>query len=264
MTDSSGKVRNKVTLLDQTDKEWALTHPQYMLSPVAPMMLKDNHLLLPGFAPFSKAMRKREEFRFTAAIDLASNEVAYHHLYPEELFEGANWGGDLIQMSYPAFTPEGKMVHSFTNSHDLYLSDWNKDEAVKVYGGSNVAGDICSIDCGLDKEPSNEQMLEAFLGQDGYAAILHDPYRKVYYRYLLRGMPNATPKTPIDSKNLVVVMMDEQFRYLGETELGTGKEWNWTNSFVSPEGLNIEKIGTEVEDDDYLTFGIFSVRAIQE
>lgn len=77
-------------------------------------------------------------------------------------------------------------------------------------------------------------------------------------------MPNATPKTPIDSKNLVVVMMDEQFRYLGETELGTGKEWNWTNSFVSPEGLNIEKIGTEVEDDDYLTFGIFSVRAIQE
>ena len=26
----------------------------------------------------------------------------------------------------------------------------------------------------------------------------------------------------------------------------------------------IEKIGTEVEDDDYLTFGIFSVRAIQE
>ena len=167
-------------------------------------------------------------------------------------------------MSYPAFTPEGKMVQSFTNSHDLYLSDWNKDEAVKVYGGSNVAGDICSIDCGLDKEPSNEQMLEAFLGQDGYAAILHDPYRKVYYRYLLRGMPNATPKTPIDSKNLVVVMMDEQFRYLGETELGTGKEWNWTNSFVSPEGLNIEKIGTEVEDDDYLTFGIFSVRAIQE
>ena len=106
---------------------------------------------------------------------MASNEVAYHHLYPEELFEGANWGGDLIQMSYPAFTPEGKMVHSFTNSHDLYLSDWNKDEAVKVYGGSNVAGDICSIDCGLDKEPSNEQMLEAFLGQDGYAAILHDP-----------------------------------------------------------------------------------------
>ena len=264
LTDSSGKVRNKVTLLDQTDKEWALTPPQYMLSPVAPMMLKDNHLLLPGFAPFSKAMRKREEFRFTAAIDLASNEVAYHHLYPEELFEGANWGGDLIQMSYPAFTPEGKMVHSFTNSHDLYLSDWNKDEAVKVYGDSNVAGDICSIDCGLDKEPSNEQMLEAFLGQDGYAAILHDPYRKVYYRYLLRGMPNATPKTPIDSKNLVVVMMDEQFRYLGETELGTGKEWNWTNSFVSPEGLNIEKIGTEVEDDDYLTIGIFSVRAIQE
>ena len=120
----------------------------------------------------------------------------------------------------------------------------------------------------LNVEPVSERfedfLMDSLLNADGYAAILHDPYRKVYYRYLLRGMPNATPKTPIDSKNLVVVMMDEQFRYLGETELGTGKEWNWTNSFVSPEGVNIEKIGTEVEDDDYLTFGIFSVRAIQE
>ena len=41
--------------------------------------------------PFLEGYEKTEEFRFTAAIDLASNEVAYHHLYPEELFEGANW-----------------------------------------------------------------------------------------------------------------------------------------------------------------------------
>lgn len=163
LADSLGKVRNKVTLLDPTDKEWPLTHPQYVLSSVTPMMIKDNHLLLPGFAPFSKILKKREDFRFTAAIDLTNDEISYHHLYPEELFGGgANWGGDLIQMPYPAFTPEGKMIHSFTNSHDLYLSDWDKDETIQVYGGSNVAGDIWSIDCSLDKTPSDEQMLKAF------------------------------------------------------------------------------------------------------
>ena len=36
--------------------------------------------------------------------------------------------------------------------------------------------------------------------------------------------------------------MDEQFNYLGETPLGTSDEWNWSNSFVTEEGLNIEYI----------------------
>lgn len=56
--------------------------------------------------------------------------------------------------------------------------------------------------------------------------------------------------------------MDEQFRYLGETEIGIGREWNWTNSFVTEEGLNIERIGTEPEDDDYLTFALFDIQDI--
>ena len=96
--------------------------------------------------------------------------------------------------------------------------------------------------------------------QDFYAAVIHDPYRKVYYRYLLHGMPDANLKTPLDSKPLTIVMMDEQFHYLGETMIGTGQEWNWTNSFVTKEGLNIERIGTEPEDDDYLTFGLFNIQ----
>ena len=54
--------------------------------------------------------------------------------------------------------------------------------------------------------------------------------------------------------------MDEQFRYLGESEIGTGQEWNWKNSFVTKEGLNIERIGTEPEDDDYLTFWLFNLK----
>ena len=67
-------------------------------------------------------------------------------------------------------------------------------------------------------------------------------------------------KTPIDSKPLTIVVMDEQFRYLGESEIGTGQEWNWKNSFVTKEGLNIERIGTEPEDDDYLTFWLFNLK----
>lgn len=260
LADSSGRVHNRVTLLDKEDKEWALHNPQYMFSPVVPLMLIDNHLILPGMSPFPENLADRENFRFTACIDLATNKTEYHHLYPEELFgNGYNWGGDLILQPYPAISPEGKMVHSFTCSHDLYISDWNTDAEAKVYGGGNAAGTIRSIDHEAERTP-DELVYACFLEQDLYAALLYDPFRKVYYRYLQRGLPDADMKTPIDRKPLTIIVMDDQFRYLGETEIGTGQEWNWTNSFVTAEGLNIEHIGVEPEDDDYLTFGLFNLK----
>lgn len=259
LTDSLGRVHNRVTLLDKNDKEWGLHNPQYMFSPVMPLLLIDNHLLLPGMAPFPEVLADRENFRFTACIDLATNNYEYHHVYPEELFgNGYNWGGDLIQLPYPAITPEGKIIHSFTNSHDLYISDWNSDITTKVYGGSNTAGTIRSIDHEAKQTP-DELIYACYMEQDFYAALIHDSYRKVYYRYLLHGMSDATLKTPINSKPLTIVVMDEQFHYLGETKIGTGQEWNWTNSFVTAEGLNIEHISTKPEDDDYLTFGLFTL-----
>jgi len=261
LADSAGVIHNRVTLLNKDDKEWAMHNPQYVFSTVMPLMLIDNHLQLPGLAPFPEILADRENFRFTTSIDLVTDKAENHHLYPEELFgNNYNWGGDLIQFVYPAITPEGKMVHSFTNSHDLYISDWNSDAATKVYGGSNEAGTITSIGHEEVKTTPDELVYASYMEQDFYAAVIHDPYRKVYYRYLLHGMPDANLKTPLDSKPLTIVMMDEQFHYLGETMIGTGQEWNWTNSFVTKEGLNIERIGTEPEDDDYLTFGLFNIQ----
>lgn len=260
LSDSSRRIHERVTFLDQNDKEWALHNPQYLLSTVTPLMLVDNHLLLPGLAPFPEMLADREHFRFTASIDLSTYETAYHHLYPKDLFgPDFNWGGDLLQLPYPAITADGKMIHSFPVSHSLYLSEWDGDASTAVYGGSNKAGTITSIDHEAERTP-DELAYACYMEQDLYAAILHDPYRKIYYRYLLHGLPGATLKTPVDSKRLTIVVMDEQFRYMGESEIGTGLEWNWKNSFVTKEGLNIEHIGTEPEDDEYLTFGIFDMK----
>lgn len=52
--------------------------------------------------------------------------------------------------------------------------------------------------------------------------------------------------------------MDKHFKYLGETTLGTFYEWNWTNSFVTKEGLNIEYIDENDVDERYMSFKIFT------
>ena len=59
-------------------------------------------------------------------------------------------------------------------------------------------------------------------------------------------MPDAPKDTSWKEKEIAVIIMDEEFNYLGETTLGTENEWNWHNSFVTKEGLNIEYL----EDSD--------------
>lgn len=56
--------------------------------------------------------------------------------------------------------------------------------------------------------------------------------------------------------------MDEQFEYLGEKLIGTAEEWNWTNSFVTEEGLNIEYIDPKDIEETYMNFKIFTIKQI--
>lgn len=106
LADSIGQVHNRVTLLDKNDKNWAMHHPQYLFSPVVPFMLIGNDLLLPGFAPFPEILADRENFHFTACLNLKTNQVEYHHVYPEELFgNGYNWGGRLATIALSSHYP---------------------------------------------------------------------------------------------------------------------------------------------------------------
>ena len=94
---------------------------------------------------------------------------------------------------------------------------------------------------------------------DFYTAVKYDKYRKVYYRILLKGLKNATIHSSLNDKPISVVIWDENFNYIGETVIGTGKEWNWRNSFVTQEGLNIEYLEKDIEEV-YLSFKIFKLK----
>ena len=97
---------------------------------------------------------------------------------------------------------------------------------------------------------------------DLYAGIKYDKYRKVYYRCLLRGMPNSNVQNQISEKPVVVVVMDEKFNYLGESEIGTSANYNWSNVFVTEEGLNIEYIEDNDLEEAFLKLHIFTIEKI--
>jgi hypothetical protein len=262
LADSSGHVKDRISLRDD-EPNWPLYYPQYYLSTSIPFIETPGKLILTGFSGLSIPDSLIHKFRFTAYIDMKTNQAEFFHTYPEELYgSNSNWEGGLSTPVYPELSPTDELIHSFPVSHDLYITKWGDESSRTVYAGSNVAGTIRSIDWGEIRTTPAELQFAYFAQEDMYTAIHYDPWRKVYYRYLLQGIPNATSRMPINKKPVIIILMDEQFNYLGETLIGTGEEWNWTNSFVTEEGLNIEYIDTDDLEEDYLNLKIFTIEKL--
>lgn len=241
---------------------WFLYYPQYYPQTATPFIETNKKLLFTGqyFLSIPDSMITR--FKFDAQVDFKSNKVDFIHSYPKQLFgSGYNWEGGLSTTVFPELHPDkDKLIYSFPVSHDLYIADIYSDNFRKVYAGSNSAGTISSIDCDPPKTSAEISIIH-YIQQDMYAAIKYDKYRKVYYRFLRKGIPNTTLRTLKEEKPIVVIIMDENFNYLGETVIGICKDWHWQNSFVTQEGLNIEYIEKDYEES-YLTLKIFTLNKI--
>ncbi|GHT14401.1 hypothetical protein FACS189426_20670 [Bacteroidia bacterium] len=267
LTDNAGHVKQRISLREDVEwarnSNWTLYYPQYNFNTVTPFIETQEKLLLTGFMPIAVPDSLIDKFRFTSSIDIKANQVEFYHTYPKELFgQETNWD-DLELMVYPELSPTGELIYSFPMSHDLYISKSGAETFQKVYAGSNVAKTIHSINRKQIETPK-EVMLIHCLQQDIYTAVRYDSWRNVYYRFMLQGITDATFSTPLGKKPIIVIMMDEKFNYLGETLIGTGEEWNWQNSFVTKEGLNIEYIGDIAKDlnEAYLDLRIFSIEKL--
>jgi hypothetical protein len=261
LVDGSGYIKKKMTLHD-TDKNWPFNYPQYVLSAANPIFEYNGKLILTGQYIPSMPSKKIDDFHFTCYLDMRSNEVEYRYTYPKELYgNDANWEGGVLTTIYPELLNDGTIIHSYPVSHNIYRSDIRTGEFKAIYAGSNIAGTIQSINNDDLKNTPKEQIFSHYLGSDVYTAVKYDPYRKVFYRFLLKGVVGATFKTPQENKPVIITVWDKNFNYLGETQIGTGREWNWKNSFVTKEGLNIEYTAEGI-GEDYLTFRIFALEKL--
>jgi hypothetical protein len=205
-----------------------------------------------------------DKFKFTAHIDYRNSQVDFYNTYPQSLYGfNYNWEGEIFTEVFTDLHPDGdKLICSFPVSHDLYLTELESGIYRKVYAGSNFVQTIRSV----AKDPrkvSRSELILHVIKQNEYAAIKYDKWRKVYYRFLLKGMPDADIHTQYKEKPIAVIMMDEDFKYLGETVLGPWKQWNWHNSFVTKEGLNIEYLDENDIEEVNLSLKILIPKLIE-
>lgn len=263
LADSSGLVKDRITL-HTNEKGWSMYYPQYIFNSVNPFIKVNDNLIFSGFAPFSIQNSLINKFHITTCLNLKSNKVDFINNYPSEVYgNNANWDDPLFMQVFSILSPNGELINSFPPSHNLYVTNLKSGKSKVVYGGSNVAKTITSIDWDLSTGKTPDQkIIEHYLRQDLYGGILYDPWRKVYYRFMQEGLANASTRTPLTSKPIIIILMDEKFNYLGETLIGTGEEWNWKNSFVTKEGLNIEYLDTKDVDEIFMNFKIFKLKKI--
>lgn len=244
------------------EKTWVINYPQYLPRTITPFIETSGELLLPGMHVTSIPKSIISSFKFTARIDLKTQNVRFSYAYPSNIYGlDSNWPVWGFTQVFAALHPDGdKLIFSFPVSHDLYIADLKSEKYTRVYAGSNFAGTINSLDR-KPKKTTDKMGSTHFTQQDTYAAIIYDKYRDVYYRFLLNGIPGAMVKTSWREKPVTIIVMDKDFNYLGETTIGKGdKEWYWQNSFVTKEGLNVEYI--EKDSEDYLTLKIFAIKNI--
>lgn len=259
MTNDKSLILDIISYKGEPDSaNWYKSYPQYLPRTVQPFYEVPEGLLLTGQHLWTLSKARIEQFEFTSLMNFKTKKLDFKHKYPKELYGfGYNWQGFFSTSVYSLLHPDGnKMIYSFPVSHDLYMYSLDTEESSKFYAGSIVANTITSIDEDTKNTPHEVKALH-FLQQDMYAGIVYDKYRKVYYRFLRKGIPNATLQINKEDKPIVIIILDDEFNYLGEKNIGTGEEWNWENSFVTEEGLNIEYIDKDDIEEHYLNFKTF-------
>lgn len=218
--------------------------PPYLLTRSPLIRIGENKAVMslfsPGIAPGSL-----EKFRRAIRIlDLESGQTKDFVPFPDESVDN-NWGGGFHYM-YPYFDVDSarRIVVSFSFSHYLSVFDLDSEEIERFWAGSGMIGRIKPFPgsrASVNQSMDTYRIVEWYMRNPSYEGVLYDKYRNCYYRIARLPLPEdeAIPASG-NIKPVVVIVLDENFNYIGETQLSPDVPYNSFCSLVSPGGLMIQ------------------------
>jgi hypothetical protein len=204
-------------------------------------------------------LRAGEQRKVQVIIDVASKKVSLGtQYYPGEYYK--NYGGIDYYIYSTAFNPvTNEIVYSYPAMDSVLVLSLAQNKTRKVYAGSKYVHEIPEYDASDYKDAPSGIEGEYFMQNPSFGSILYDEYRKVYYR--LAFLPVDEKNAIYEAKNsptkqVSIVVYDEQFNYLGESLLEKNKFWP-NNVFVSKAGIHIQN---KTETDSTFDFTTFLVQ----
>lgn len=222
---------------------------EFILSPYlqtrAPLIKAESQkVVMPLFSPGIAPARLERLRRSVRILDMESGQTKDFIPFPKDS-DGKNWGGGFHYM-YPYFDVGSahRLVVSFSFSHYLSVFDMDSEESMQVWAGSGIIDQIKPFPGSrksVNRSPNTYKTIEWYMRNPSYEGVLYDRYRKCYYRIARLPLPAGESIPAVGNvKPVVVIVLDENFNYLGETRLSSKIPYNTFCSLVSPGGLMIQ------------------------
>lgn len=262
LADQKGTVARTYRMFDPDaqleDTTRFLTSP-YLESRMPMLYAQDGTLLMGGGFLAETTLERADNTFVTLLYDIRTENCSYANPYPEQ-YRHYDWGGNFFyRQPSMDLAGAGKVILSFPADHHVWIYDLSTGQRDSVYAGSRLIKTIKPFNESKQKFPDDvpeEAISDWYYSQPSYDAVLADPYRQLYYRIARLPFPNHRKGT-LNDKPVVVIVLDKDFHYLGESRLPEGKPYNPYNAYVSPEGLHIQL--ADLKDEDHLTFQILGV-----
>lgn len=255
----SGKVISRFDLKDIHNSKWPDYYPQYNISTANHMWNISNKIYIPGQYFRSMPQENIDKCKLMSVINLEDGTVSFRYNYPTKVYgNNANWEGGSQTEMYATLGHDENIILSYPPSHEIFIPE---TDSIRTFNAaSTFVKNISSINYEDWNSTPEKLILENYLHQYMYGPLIYDRYNDIYYRFLNWPIDKIKNSNDASDRNISIVLFDSQFNYLGETIIGTGREWNIRNSFVTKNGLYIEWIDLNDETESFLKFKIFNLK----
>ncbi len=164
----------------------------------------------------------------------------------------------LMQVPYSAYNPQKKcIVVGFAPESSIYIMDTDTHNVEKYHVESTFYKTLTPLkDDRWGKNVSSSDEIEYFRENTTYANILYDEYRNLYYRIVEIATPMPGITLTNIAKKLSVIIMDADFRIVGESVIEEKMMASFRYTcFVSEQGLNLQLLTSE----DKLSFATYKI-----
>lgn len=223
----------------------------------SPTIYKNNKLYFtrwPNFA-LSKPENISGNYFVEGYLDLNTLTIDMLPVSFPKWMQNKGWNGTFL-LHGKTMNEKGEFIYNFQGDDSLTVHRMN-GEVDRVYAG--LSGD------NLNKEPiSNKdksRSVEELITTTIYWGLVYDKYRKLYYRMAdkpINFMPRHRSNLAVYQKPLSVIILNEDFEKVGETDLPEDT-YILYGHFVGKEGLYIPRLNPEYEDfsEDQITYSIY-------
>jgi hypothetical protein len=151
---------------------------------------------------------------------------------------------------------DSELIISFPIDSEIAVFDLKNSTTEWHYGGSKYFHEIPEWSA-----PDSNEDERFYIESDSYREVLFDPWKKLYYRFAYRKVnyfDENNMRVNWDYKNPSIVILDEDFRKIGEYDLPENTYYT-RNNFVSPEGLyiSINHDQNKDADENKISFQLF-------